>query len=158
MTTATVSKPIANVLKQVLGREFKINGQIGEPGQKDKLTFVSLVRQIESALLKGYPEAEVTDTVIRATLPVCSCEVILKLSVTWHCQDYVLFWDHTFRRKVQLSFNNSLTTIVQEPEESPQSFLISQVKWFYFPLKKQEQRLSMTKVWSRDCSYTLTWN
>jgi hypothetical protein len=59
-----------------------MNGQIGEPGQKDKLTFVSLVRQIESALLKGYPEAEVTDTVIRATLPVCSCEVILKLSVT----------------------------------------------------------------------------
>ena len=31
-------------------RELKIIGQIGEPGQKDKLSFVSLVRQIEGAL------------------------------------------------------------------------------------------------------------
>ena len=66
VTTTTVSKPITNDLKQVLRREFKINGQIGEPGQKDKLTFISLVRQIESALLKGNPQAEVTDAVIRA--------------------------------------------------------------------------------------------
>lgn len=29
------------------GREFKISGQIGEPGQKDKLTFSSLAHQIE---------------------------------------------------------------------------------------------------------------
>ena len=45
VTTANVSKPITNDLKQVLRREFKINEQIGEPGQKDKLTFVSLVSQ-----------------------------------------------------------------------------------------------------------------
>ena len=69
VTTANVNKPITNDLKQVLRREFKINGQIGEPGQKDKLTFVSLVRQIESALSKGYPEAEVTDAIIRAITP-----------------------------------------------------------------------------------------
>ena len=31
-------------------RELKIIGQIGEPGQKDKLSFVSLVRQIEGAV------------------------------------------------------------------------------------------------------------
>ena len=31
-------------------RELKIISQIGEPGQKDRLSFVSLVRQIEGAL------------------------------------------------------------------------------------------------------------
>jgi len=31
-------------------REFKISGQIGEPGQKDKLTFSSLAHQIEHGL------------------------------------------------------------------------------------------------------------
>ena len=35
-------------------RELKVIGQIGEPGQKDKLSFVSLARQIEGALQKGY--------------------------------------------------------------------------------------------------------
>ena len=34
-------------------RELKIIGQVGEPGQKDKLSFVSLVRQSEGALKKG---------------------------------------------------------------------------------------------------------
>ena len=32
----------------LLRREFKISGQIGEPGQTDKLTFVSLTHQIDS--------------------------------------------------------------------------------------------------------------
>lgn len=30
-------------------REFKISGQIGEPGQKDKLTFSSLAHQMSKA-------------------------------------------------------------------------------------------------------------
>jgi hypothetical protein len=59
-TATSVSKPTTNDLKSVLRREFKINGQIGEPGQKDKLTFASS---------KGYSETEVIDGVIRAIIP-----------------------------------------------------------------------------------------
>ena len=44
-------------------RDLKIIGQIGELGQKDKLSFVSLVRQIEGALKKGYKPVEVADAV-----------------------------------------------------------------------------------------------
>ncbi|KAK0141138.1 hypothetical protein N1851_021879 [Merluccius polli] len=50
-------------------KEFKISGQIGEPGQKDRLTFSSLARQIEHGLLKGFPETEIVDAVIRAIVP-----------------------------------------------------------------------------------------
>lgn len=50
-------------------KEFKIAGQIGEPGQKDRLTFSSLARQIEHGLLKGFPETEIVDAVIRAIVP-----------------------------------------------------------------------------------------
>ena len=35
VATATVSKPIANDLQQVLRRKFKKNGKIGAPGKKD---------------------------------------------------------------------------------------------------------------------------
>ena len=50
-------------------RELKIIGQIGEPGQKDKLSFVSLARHIEGALQKGYKLLEVVDAVVRSINP-----------------------------------------------------------------------------------------
>lgn len=50
-------------------RELKITGQIGEPDQKDKLTYSSLERQIQKALKKGYDEGEVVEAVIQAIAP-----------------------------------------------------------------------------------------
>ena len=50
----------------LLGREFKISVQIGEPGQTEKLTFVSLMHQIDSGLKRDYQENEIVDAVIRA--------------------------------------------------------------------------------------------
>ena len=51
-------------------RELKIISQVGEPGQKDKLSFVSLVRHIEDALQTGDKPQEVVDAVVRAINPV----------------------------------------------------------------------------------------
>ena len=53
----------------LLRREFKISGQIGEPGQTEKLTFVSLMNQIDSGLKRDYQENEIGDAVIRAISP-----------------------------------------------------------------------------------------
>ena len=50
-------------------RKLKIIGQIGEPGQKDKLSFVSLARQIKDALQKGYKPLVVVDAVVRSINP-----------------------------------------------------------------------------------------
>ena len=47
-------------------REMKIIGQIGESRKKDKLSFVSLVRQIEGALQKGDKRLEIVDAVVRS--------------------------------------------------------------------------------------------
>ena len=52
-----------------LRREFRISGQIGEPGQTEKLTFVSLMHQIDSGLKRDYQENEIVDAVIRAISP-----------------------------------------------------------------------------------------
>ena len=41
--------------------EYKVSGQIGEPGQTDKLTFVLLTHQIDSGIKHGYKEAEVLE-------------------------------------------------------------------------------------------------
>ena len=45
---------------------LKIIGQTGELGQKDKLSFVSLARQIEGALQKSYKALEVVDVAVRS--------------------------------------------------------------------------------------------
>ena len=50
-------------------REFRIRGSIGEPGQSEKLNFVSLANQIDSGLRKGYDEDEIVDGVIQAITP-----------------------------------------------------------------------------------------
>ena len=47
-------------------REFKIQGQIGEQGQKDKLAYRSLNSQIEIGLGKGYTEGERTNAAVRS--------------------------------------------------------------------------------------------
>jgi len=41
-------------LKSILWREFRIIGNLGPQGQKQNLSFMSLNRQIEDGLKKGY--------------------------------------------------------------------------------------------------------
>ena len=42
----------------LLRREFRISGQTGETGQTEKLTFASLMHQIDSGLKRDYQENE----------------------------------------------------------------------------------------------------
>lgn len=60
-TTASTRQP-----EVTLRREFWIIGQIGEAGQKDKLSYTSLINQIESGQRKGHEEAEIIEAVTRA--------------------------------------------------------------------------------------------
>ena len=50
--------PLASLEKSVLYRDYKIQGIIGQPGQKDKLAYQPLISQIEAGLRKNYTELE----------------------------------------------------------------------------------------------------
>ena len=50
-------------------RELKIAGTITDCANKDKLSFCGLIRQINSAIAKGYTETEITEAVIGAINP-----------------------------------------------------------------------------------------
>ncbi len=56
--------PAVHDNKPIFRKEFKIMGQIGEHGQKNKITFSNLARQIESGLSKGYSQTDIIDAVI----------------------------------------------------------------------------------------------
>lgn len=74
--TASDSVPVD--MNKLFHQEFKISGHIGAPEAEDKLSVISLVRQIESALPKGYQENEIIDAVIRAISPAMSLIFYLK--------------------------------------------------------------------------------
>ena len=61
------------VLNSVLRRDLKLIGQIGEPNQKDKLSFVGVHNQMKEAEERGYVDKEIISAVIRvmtASLPL----------------------------------------------------------------------------------------
>ena len=69
-TTVSSEESVHKLLTtSALRRQFKINGQIGEPDQKDKISFSSLARQIQIGLTQGYVESEIVDGVIPAITP-----------------------------------------------------------------------------------------
>ena len=61
-TSANTSPSMAEVTEVLAAamnrKEFRIHGQIGQPGQGDKLSFPSLARRIEEGKRKGYPDEE----------------------------------------------------------------------------------------------------
>ncbi len=48
-------------------RECKINGKIVDAGEKDGITYGSLMFQIEAAIRQGYPDVDICSAIIRAT-------------------------------------------------------------------------------------------
>lgn len=102
------------------GREFKISGQIGEPGQKDKLRFSSLAHQIEQGIIKGFPKSEIVDAVVKDIAPGLQlCSYLEGKS------DLTL---PTLRRILRFHYQargaTDLTSEVQSCKESPQYFVI----------------------------------
>lgn len=105
-------------------KDFKISGQVGEPGQKDKLRFSSLAHQIENGLSQGYPDMEIVDAVIRAVSPglqLCSYlegKPYLTLP-TLRC----ILHSH-FQEKSATDLYKQLESEAQHSKETPQSFLV----------------------------------
>ena len=58
----------AELTNSLLKRELRVFGQIGEPGQADKKSFVSLANQIGAAIRGEYSQREIVDGVIRAVV------------------------------------------------------------------------------------------
>ena len=59
-------------------KEFKINGKIGTSVEKGKLTFSSLVFQIQNGKKKNYSEVKISDAVVRSIAPDLSLRTYLE--------------------------------------------------------------------------------
>ena len=50
-------------------KDFEIKGFIGEVGQRDKLSYVILLKQIKEGIEKGHSDKEIVNAVLRAITP-----------------------------------------------------------------------------------------
>ena len=126
-----VSKPVDTVVKSdvasipsFLRREFKISGQIGEPGQHDKLTYVSLIHQIDFAIEKGFTEKEVTDGVIKSISPHSSLRNYILLLPDRSLSKLSQILRVFFQEKTASHLFQQLVTMSQEPKDTAQQFLL----------------------------------
>ena len=107
-----------------LRRDFKISGTIGGDSHKDRLSFVGLMRQVDSALTKGYKESEICDAVIRAISPSSKLKAYLELMADITLQKLRQIIRVHYKEKSSTELYQELTTMIQDPKESPQDFLL----------------------------------
>lgn len=126
--TRTATTAPTRLPEVTLRREFRIIGQIGEAGQKDKLSYTSLINQIEAGQRKGHGEAEIIEAVTRAVCPGLHLREMLEIKreVTLHTLKTILKGHY----KVDSSSNllHRLMNMTQDPKESAQNFLFRAIE------------------------------
>lgn len=107
-----------------LRREFRICGQIGESGQKDKLSYLSLVRQMEMGIEKGHTQAEVVEAVIRAVSPGLPLRDMLEIKqgLTFNTLLTIL------KGHYRVELYHQLLNISQEPKETAVNFVFRAIE------------------------------
>ena len=105
-------------------RDFKIMGVIGGEEQKDRLSFVSLMRQIDVGLEKGYKEHEVIDAIIRAISLSLKLRSYLETMKEVTLSKLRQMLRAHYKQKSGPELFQEVTTMYQSPRESPQNFLV----------------------------------
>lgn len=105
-------------------RELKIIGQIGGPGHKDKLSFVRLARQMEGALQKRYKPLEVVDALVRSINPGMRLRSYLEGLKSLTLPRLRRILRSHYQEKSATELYRQPSTLIQEPHEGSQSFLI----------------------------------
>lgn len=111
-------------MSSLLRREFKVTGQVGEPGQKDRLTFTSLAHQIEAGIEKGYPDRDIVQAVIRAIVPGSPLRSYLEGRSKIPLPSLRRIVRSHFQERDATDLFKQLSQMAQESKESPQAFLL----------------------------------
>ena len=108
----------------VYRRELKIVGMVGPESQKDRLSFVSLTRQVESGKSKGYTESEVIEAVIRAMWPTLKLRSYVETMEGLTLKKLLQILKAHYKQKSATELYHELTILCQDPKESAEDFLI----------------------------------
>lgn len=124
----TQSTHQGRVPEVTIRREFRISGQIGEGGQRDKLSYTNLLHQMESGLRKGHSESEVIEAVIRAISPGLKLRDMLELKTDLTLPQLKTILKGHYREDDTSDLYQKLINISQDQKESPQDFLFRAIE------------------------------
>ena len=128
-------------------RDFKIIGVIGPDAQKDRLSFVSLTRQIDSGKTKGYSEAEIIEAVIRAISPTLKLRSYVETVEGLKLTKLLQVLKAHYKQKSAAELYQELTVTCQGPKETAEDFLIR-------VLKLRQQLLFTSRVMEDGIKYS----
>ncbi|XP_078798076.1 uncharacterized protein LOC111946953 isoform X1 [Oryzias latipes] len=121
--------PPAPTLPEVsIRKEFRINGQIGERGQKDKLSYSNLIHQIDMGLKKNHSEADIIEAVVRAVSPGLSLRDMLEIKSDLTLSQLRTILRGHYKEDSSTDLYNCLINLTQECNESPQNFLFRAIE------------------------------
>ena len=114
------------VLKKtrLLQKDFQIKVQIGEVGQKDKISHVSLMHQINKAKSSGYDQEDIINSVIRAMTPNLTLRNVLETKLHLSLKKLMQYLEAHFDERSATNLCSKLTSITQLLEESAYSFIM----------------------------------
>ena len=117
--------PQINFQNSLLRHDFKIIGQVREVGQKEKLSYISLIHQIEAGLAKGYSENDVIHAVINAISPGLSIRSYVKGSGQLPLSRLRKIIGSHYKEGSAAEIYQQLLVMTPDPEEDAMNFLIN---------------------------------
>ena len=98
-------------------KEFKIREQVWETDQRDKLSFISLTYQIKTTKQADYEEREIVSTVIGSLIPSLTLRSVLEATPDVTIYQLLQYLEAHFGEQNITDLFNSLTSMVQYPED-----------------------------------------
>ena len=105
-------------------RELRIAGQIGESGQKDKLSFTSLARQMEAAVNDNRTETEIIEAILKAMSPGLRLRSYLEGTANLTLGKLRRLLRAHYQEKDATTLFHELSGAAQPNGETPQNYLI----------------------------------
>ena len=104
-------------------KDFKIRGFIGDMGQKDKLSYISLLKQIEEGQSKGYSDKEIVNAVLRAITPGLYLRNVLETTDNLTLPRLMKFLQSHFVERNTTDLCQHLSSITQGSQETAVQFV-----------------------------------
>ena len=109
-----------NVIRRL--RDFKIHGQIGTPGQADKLTYSNLAHQVVAGRHQGYEPPEIIAAIIRAVVPGLDLRSYLEGRHDWDLPSIMVILRTHFKEKDATAVFTEMGNASQGPDDTEHAF------------------------------------
>ena len=147
-SAATGTEPTTTIMSARF-KEFKINGTVGEPGEKGKLTYGSLLHQVNSGIERKFEESEIIAAVIRCITPGNTTRIYLEGRRNLTVTKVMRTMKNHFGEGDVTSVYKQMTGAVQSTKQTAYQFISSMFAMRDRVMELSRQKKSTKRQYSR---------